>query len=146
MMLKKLFVGALGLAARAGPRAGGRTLRISSYAYAVVLLALSFVTDARVAYGLLFLAGIAMIVNGAISNSMLQHVVPDALRGRIMAAYSFVVVGLAQTVGSFLAGIVARALGVQWAIAIGAAAMLGYAHVAFRGPALRRGTTAVTPT
>ena len=74
-------------------------------------MALAAARDARLAYVLLFLAGIAMIANGAVSNTMLQHSVPDALRGRLMAAYSFVVVGLAQTVGSFLAGIVAKALG-----------------------------------
>ena len=46
------------------------------------------------------------------------------MRGRLMAAYSFVVVGLSQTVGAFVAGLVARAFGVRWAIAIGAVAML----------------------
>ena len=78
-----------------------------------------------------------MIANGAVSNTMLQHSVPDALRGRLMAAYSFVVVGLAQTVGSFLAGIVAKAFGVHWAIAIGAVVMLAYAIHAYRRPPLR---------
>jgi len=129
--------GALALAARAGPQAGSRTLRISSLAYPMILLALAAVRDARLAYVLLFFAGIAMIANGAVSNAMLQHSVPDALRGRLMAAYSFVVVGLAQTVGSFVAGIVAKAFGVHWAIAIGAVVMLGYAIRAYRRPPLR---------
>lgn len=129
--------GALGLAARAGPQAGRRTLQVSAYAYPIILLILSAMRDPRPAYLLLFLAGIAMIVNGAITNSMLQHKVPDVLRGRLMAAYSFVVVGLAQTAGSFIAGAVARILGVQWAIALGAILMLGYALHAFRRPALR---------
>jgi MFS family permease len=129
--------GALALAARAGYQAGSKTLRLSTYAYPVILLLLSAVTDPRPAYALLFLAGIAMIANGSLSNALLQHSVPDALRGRLMAAYAFVVVGLAQTVGAFLAGVVARAVGVQWAIAIGAVAMLAYAIHAFRQPALR---------
>jgi MFS family permease len=129
--------GALALAARAGPQAGSKTLRLSSFAYPLILLALAAVRDARAAYVLLFFAGISMIANGAVSNAMLQHLVPDALRGRLMAAYSFVVVGLAQSLGSFLAGIVAKALGVQWAIALGAVAMLAYALYAYRQPALR---------
>lgn len=129
--------GALALAARAGPQAGSRTLRVSTYAYPIILIILSAVTDPRPAYVLLFLAGIAMIANGALSNAMLQHKVPDAMRGRLMAAYSFVVVGLAQTVGAFLAGIVARAFGVQWAIALGAITMLIYSLYAFRQPGLR---------
>lgn len=131
------LVGALALAASSGRQAGDRTLIFATYAFPVVLLFLSGVTDVRIAYVLLFFAGVAMIANGAVSNAMLQHSVPDVLRGRLMAAYSFVVVGLAQTVGSFLAGIVARAFGVQWAIAIGAVIMLAYAMHAFRQPGLR---------
>jgi len=140
------LVGALAIAARAGPQAGKKTLRLSTYSYPIILLILAAVTDPRPAYALLFLAGIAMIANGAVSNSMLQHSVPDALRGRLMAAYSFVVVGLAQTVGSILAGIVARAFGVQWAIAFGAIAMLGYALHAFRQPVLKPLGTGATLT
>ena len=130
------LAGALALAARAGRQAGTRTLIFASFAYPVLLLILSIVRDARIAYGLLLATGAAMIVNGAVSNATLQHSVPDALRGRVMAAYSFVVVGLAQTLGAFLAGAVARVLGVHWAIASGAAVMLAYAFLAFRKPPL----------
>jgi len=136
------LVGALGLAAQAGRQPGARTLVAASYAYPITLLLLSAVTSMHLAYVLLFVAGVTMIVNGAISNSMLQHSVPDALRGRLMAAYAFIVVGLAQTLGAFLAGIVARILGVQWAIALGAIVMLVYAILAFRkGPLRHVGTT-----
>jgi MFS family permease len=131
------LVGALALAANAGRQAGNKTLIFASFAFPLLLLALSAMRDARPAYVLLLLAGAAMIINGAVANAVLQHSVPDAMRGRIMAAYSFVVVGLAQTVGAFLAGIVARVLGVQWAIALPAVVMVGYASFAFRQPALR---------
>lgn len=129
--------GALALAAQAGRQAGARTLRVATYGYPAVLLLLAMVQDVHVAYVLLFLAGVGMITTSATWNSMLQHTVPDALRGRLMAAYSFVVVGLAQTVGAFLAGVVGRAFGVQWSIALGAVIMLGYSAFAFRQPALR---------
>lgn len=129
--------GALALAAQAGRQAGARTLRVATYGYPAVLLLLAMVQNVRVAYVLLFLAGVGMITTSATWNSMLQHTVPDALRGRLMAAYSFVVVGLAQTVGAFLAGVVGRAFGVQWSIALGAVIMLGYSAFAFRQPALR---------
>ena len=131
------FTGALLIAASAGRQAGLRTLMVSSISFPVLLLALSATRDVRLAYVLLFACGVAMIINGATSNATLQHNVPDALRGRIMAAYSFVVVGLAQTVGSFSAGAVARVFGVQWAIAIGAAVMLAYGVHAFRHPPFR---------
>jgi hypothetical protein len=63
---------------------------------------------------------------------MLQTIVPDEYRGRLMAIYSLVVVGLPQVVGAFGAGVVARAIGVDWAIG-GAAAVMGlYGLWAFR--------------
>jgi len=130
------LAGALGIAALAGRQAGMRTLQLATTLFPAVLLVLAAVTNHLIAYALLFGAGIAMIVHSAIANALLQHVVPNALRGRLMAAYSFVVVGLAQTLGSFLAGVVARAFGVQWAIAAGAAVMLGYSLHAFRKPPL----------
>jgi MFS family permease len=132
------FVGAIALAAQAGRRAGDRTLVFAALAHPVVLLALAAVTSVGLAHVMLFLAGVGMIVNGAVANAMLQHTVPDALRGRIMAAYSFVVVGLAQTVGALIAGVLARVVGVQWAIASGAFLMLAYSWYAFRRPPLRR--------
>ena len=135
------FVGALAIAAGSPRQAGIKTLVAASYAFPVLLVALSFIRDVRFAYPLLFAAGVTMIINGAVSNAVLQHSVPDALRGRLMAAYSFVVVGLAQTVGAFAAGAVARVLGVQWAIAIGALAMLGYGAHAFRRPPFRAPST-----
>jgi len=128
------FIGALAIAALPARQAGVRTLVTASYAFPALLLALSLTRDVRVAYVLLLATGVAMIINGAVSNAVLQHSVPDSLRGRIMAAYSFVVVGLAQTVGSLFAGAVARPLGVHWAIALGAAAMLTYGIVVFRKP------------
>jgi MFS family permease len=72
-----------------------------------------------------------MIVNNATANSTLQHLVPNELRGRIMAAYSFVVVGLSTVVGSLISGSIAHALGVSWAIGGGAVIMLGYGYWAF---------------
>jgi MFS family permease len=128
------LTGAIAIAARPARVAGSRTFLMSSIAFPIVLMTLAWIRRPHLAYPLLFLAGIAMIANGALSNSMLQHSVPDALRGRIMAAYSFVVVGLAQTLGSFSAGAIARAFGVQWAIAGGAFVMLAYGLYAFRRP------------
>jgi MFS family permease len=67
-----------------------------------------------------------MILHGALSNGLLQSEVPDMLRGRLMAAYSFAVVGMAQVVGSLFAGALARAFGADWAIGGGACIMLAY--------------------
>ena len=52
---------------------------------------------------LLALTGCAMIVNNALTNTMLQTLVPDALRGRVMGFYSFMFVGMSP-LGAFQAG------------------------------------------
>jgi MFS family permease len=79
-----------------------------------------------------------MIVNNAMANGMLQTMVPDEYRGRLMSIYSMIVVGLPQVLGAFSAGAVAGLIGVQWAIGVGAVAMLVFAwFVIRRYPELR---------
>jgi MFS family permease len=127
------LAGALWLAASSDLERGrGQLLAKSSVAFGALLIAFSLARDANIAYVLLLAIGFTMIVNNAVSNALLQHIVPDEMRGRIMAAYSFVVVGLSQTVGAFGAGAVAKAVGVQWAIGGAAAVMLAYAIWSFR--------------
>ena len=127
------LAGALWLAARGDLERGrGLLLAQGSFAFASLLIAFSFVRSAYVAYGFLLAIGFTMIVNNAVSNALLQHIIPDDMRGRIMAAYSFIVVGLSQTIGAFGAGAVAKVVGVQWAIGGAAAVMLAYAILAFR--------------
>jgi MFS family permease len=133
------LAGALYLAA-VGPRVPrGRLLVASSLAFSVLLVAFAFVRVVWLACVVLLAVGFTMILNGALCNALLQSIVPDALRGRLMAAYSFVVVGMAQVVGAFCGGAVARAVGETWAIGGGGALTLGYAVWAFtRRPELAR--------
>jgi MFS family permease len=130
--------GALLLAAVGGRVPRGRLLSTAAYSYGALLFVFSLVRTPYAAYPLLLGVGFAMIVNNATANSVLQQLVPDELRGRMMAAYSLVVVGLSQVVGSFLAGSVARVFGADWAIGGGAAVMIGYALWAFRRRASMR--------
>jgi MFS family permease len=131
--------GALFLAAMGRRLRRGRVLQSSCYAYGMLLVAFALSRSVLLACVLLLGAGFAMIVNGALANGLLQGTVPDALRGRLMAAYSFVVVGLSQVVGAFLAGSAANAFGVDWTIAGGAVILLVYTRWAYaRRPELRR--------
>jgi MFS family permease len=123
--------GALMLAS-VGDRFERRKLLIwGSQSYALLLILFSFVRVPWLASSMLLAIGFSMIVTNALSNTLLQHLVPDSLRGRLMAAYSLVVVGLSQVVGSFTAGAVARAVGADWAIGGGGAIMLLYSLWAF---------------
>lgn len=124
--------GALTLAAVGDRLSRQFVLSRAAVMYSCLLIALGLVRWASAAYVVLLFTGFAMIVTSAQANAMLQHLVPDELRGRIMAAYSFIVVGLSQVAGSFIAGAVAHAVGVAWAIGGGGAIMLTYALWAFR--------------
>jgi hypothetical protein len=126
------LAGALALAA-VGPRIRrGTVLSVSTFGYAALLLALSLTRSPTLAYPILLVTGFLMIVNNAMANGLLQLLVPDELRGRLMSIYSLIVVGLPQVVGAFSAGAVARLIGVDRAIGIAAAIMLLYGALAFR--------------
>src|SRR5256886_10761450 len=64
---------------------------------------------------------LTMIVNNALTNTTIQTIVPDALRGRVMGFYSFVFVGLAP-LGSLQMGALAERIGPSAAVAVGGAA------------------------
>jgi len=125
------LAGALFLAGAGARLPRGRLLRASAIGFPVALLGLAMLDRATFAYPVLFIAGVFMILNGAGSNAILQHVVEDRMRGRIMALYALLVVGLSNALGAPFAGWVARHVGVHWAIAGMAATMLLYSAWAF---------------
>jgi MFS family permease len=130
--------GALGLAAVGDRISRTRLLTVVSMLWPALLMTFSLTRVPWIGYALLFAIGVVMILNGAIANGLLQGLVPDALRGRIMAAYGLVVVGLAQVVGAFTGGVIAHAVGVAGAIFSTALLMAAYGVWAFlRRPELR---------
>jgi MFS family permease len=70
-----------------------------------------------------------MMLQMSSSNTLVQSMVPDALRGRVMALYSMMFMGMAP-LGSLLAGTVANHLGAPMTVALGGSACL-LAAVAF---------------
>ena len=132
------LTGALGLAAIGERISRIRLLTVASMLWPALLMTFSFTRVPWAGYGLLLATGCVMILNGAISNGLLQGIVPDAFRGRIMAAYGLVVVGLAQVVGAFTGGVIAHAFGVATTIFATALLMAGYGVWAFfQRPELR---------
>ena len=119
--------GALSLAAIGDRFRRGALLFGAAFSYAGMLIVLSLVSKPAFAYPVLLGVGFSMIVSNATGNATLQRLVPNELRGRMMAAYSFIAVGLSSVLGSMIGGALAHAVGVSWAIGIGAIAMLGYA-------------------
>jgi hypothetical protein len=73
-----------------------------------------------------------MITFNALSNGVLQLLVDEAFRGRLMAFYSLVFIGLSQAVGSFALGALAGVLTASHAIALSASVLLLASFMAFR--------------
>lgn len=131
-------VGALGVAILSRRILKGRTLVAAgtSFGLLVALFASSRLFTLSVV--LLALVGCAMIVNNALTNTMLQTLVPDGLRGRVMGFYSFMFVGMAP-IGAFQAGAVAERFGAPLAVAAGGViSALAVAVAGWRVGELRR--------
>ena len=124
------LTGALLLAAL-GPRIRrGRLFGSTAFAFALLTILFAFVRSVPLAAVVLLFLGLTMLINGALANGILQSVVPDELRGRVMATYVFVYVGFTPF-GSFIAGAIAKVVGVEWAIFSGGVVMLAYFIWAF---------------
>jgi MFS family permease len=85
----------------------------------------------------LVLAGLAMMLQFTSTNTLIQAMVPDQLRGRVMALYSMMFLGMTP-IGSLLAGTVAAHIGAPITVAIGGvASFIGGLAFARKWPALR---------
>jgi MFS family permease len=115
----------------------GRLMTLGGTAFGLCVLAFALSHNFAASLVLLALAGCAMIVNNALTNTLLQTLVPDELRGRVMGFYSFVFVGLSP-LGAFQAGLFAEHFGAPAAIGTGATVVaLAVVVAAWRVPELR---------
>jgi MFS family permease len=124
------LTGALSLAGLGLRIRRGRLFNASAYAFAGLTILFSLARSVPFAAIVLLFLGLVMLISGALANGMLQAVVPDELRGRVMATYIFVYVGFTP-IGSVIAGALARVMGVEWAIFTGGLVMLAYFLWAF---------------
>jgi MFS family permease len=77
---------------------------------------------------LLLPAGFCMMIEMASSNTLIQSMVPDKLRGRVMAVYSMMFMGMAPF-GSLLAGALAHHLGAPATVGLGGAVCVAGAGI-----------------
>jgi predicted MFS family arabinose efflux permease len=107
----------------------------------VTILAFSATRAAVPAAGLLLLAGAANGVLNAIVITIMQRLVPDALRGRAFGAFAALLT-MSQPAGAILSGVLLHVAPLWWPWAAAGAASLGLAVMASRElPASRVGGT-----
>ena len=112
--------GALTLAAKTGIKGLGRWVAMSCASLGVSLFLFSFSTKFWLSAALLLPAGYSMMLQMACSNTLIQTMVPDQLRGRVMSVYSMMFMGIAPF-GAFFGGALAHHIGAPITVAIGGA-------------------------
>jgi len=102
------------------------------------LLAFAFSRSFPLSLACLATAGFAFVSQNATANTLVQSIVPDDLRGRVMGVYMLMFFGTTPF-GSLLAGVIAQALSPTAAVAIGATITLAFAlGIAIFVPSLRK--------
>ena len=132
------LAGRLLLASRHSVLGLGRWIALTPAAFGAALIALLVLDDPGLSLPLLAVAGFAMMVQMAASNTVLQTIVDEDKRGRVMSLYTMAFLGTAP-LGSLLAGALAGASraaehGARWA---GPAAGSGSLLFAMQLPRLR---------
>jgi MFS family permease len=130
------LIGTVYLASRHTVVGLGKVIVAATAGLSLALIAFSFTRSLWIALTVLPIVGAGMMLQSASANTILQTVVEEQMRGRVMAFYSMSVLG-AMPIGSLLAGILADRIGAQRTIFVGALVCLaGAGYFAFRRPAL----------
>jgi MFS family permease len=131
------LAGAFFLAARTSVVGLGRVIAAASGVFGAALIALGTSRALWLSLLIMPLIGAGFMVSLAASNTIVQTLTEEHLRGRVMAFYTVAFLGTAP-LGSLMAGILADRIGEPLTIAAGGGAcLLGAAWFASRLPRLR---------
>lgn len=131
------LAGALYLASRSSVLGLGRIMVLSTATFGVGLIVFSLSRTLWFALLALPFVGAGMMITMASTNTIIQTVVSEELRGRVMAFYTMAFLGTAP-IGSLLAGVAADRIGPTTTIRVGGVACIAAAlWFASRLPALR---------
>ena len=106
-------------------------------AFALCLIFFSLSTDYRLSLFFLFALGFGIVCSVAVTNTLLQKLVTDEMRGRVMSMFMLSFIG-AMPIGNLIAGAASQRFGVQRTLAAGGTIIAIFvAIVAARSPRLR---------
>jgi MFS family permease len=112
------LLGALTLAAKKTLRGLGRWITFAAATFGSSLVLFSTSRIFWLSVVLLLPVGFSMMLQMASSNTLIQSMVPDRLRGRVMSVYSMMFMGMAP-IGALFAGVMAKIVGAPLTLAIG---------------------------
>ena len=105
------LVGALYLARRAGPPLLGKVIGFSSLMFSVFLILLASADSYALMLPCIFMTGMGMMLMLASGNTVIQYLVKDEMRGRVMSFFNFSLLGIVPF-GSLFMGVVAQRIGI----------------------------------
>lgn len=130
-------LGTLYLAARPSVRGLLRVLSTASFAAGTALALLAWSPTVWLAAPLLVVIGFGMLVTSVSVNMILQTIVEDDKRGRIMSLYTTAFLGMAPF-GSLAAGALADQIGIAATLTLGGVCCaIAASYIAWRRPQLR---------
>jgi MFS family permease len=109
------LVGAVFLASRKSVLGLGRFIIIACALFGFGLIGFALSHNFWLSLGLLTLTGFGMLVQMASSNTLIQTIVEEDKRGRVMSIYTMAFMGLAPF-GALIAGWIAGKIGIEWTI------------------------------
>jgi len=112
------LVGTIYLATRKSIRGFGRIISAAATVFGVGLIAFSLSHVVWLSMILVFVAGLGMMAQMACSNTIIQTIVDDDKRGRVMSLFTMAFIGMAPF-GSLFAGALASRIGAPNTLAIG---------------------------
>jgi MFS family permease len=118
------LVGSLTLAAKSGMRGLGKIAAYAGMGFAISLIFFSISRSFWISALFLVPVGFFLLVQLTSTNTLMQTMAPDHLRGRIMSLHVMMFMGT-MPFGSLLAGVIAENLGAPTTIAMGAVCCLG---------------------
>jgi len=116
----------------------GRMLPVAAGIFSLSIMIFSFSHSLTFSLALLFFSGFGIMVQMAASNTILQTIVDDDKRGRIMSFYTMAFMGMAPF-GSLFSGMLASRIGVSNTLVISGSCCIFAAIIfAFNLPSLRK--------
>ncbi len=119
-------------------RAKGKLLTIGSFVFPLALMVFAFVRSIPLSLAVLVVVGWGFMVLFNMLNTLLQGIISDELRGRVMSIYTLSFFG-GMPIGSLWAGAVAEHFGEPFTVILGAVISLVFAVLIFwRIPKMRQ--------
>src|SRR5580658_1254229 len=128
------LLGGLTLASKRGVKGLGRWVWVAATAVGTCLFLFAMSRHFWLSVAFLAPAGFAMLIQMGSCNTLIQVMVPDRLRGRVMSVYTMMLLGMGP-ISALIGGALAARIGAPWTVAIcGVASFGGAAMFAWQWP------------